>query len=116
MQRSGKLPQHPPISVSFIERACGETFMRMLWHFSACAFCPPVRYKMQRLPYPPHMSRGTLGVAAAFAFTMNSAHAAACWHAGPIRAERSLRDCARLTAGEAVGGAARVRIRPDAAT
>ncbi len=37
-------------------------------------------------------------------------------HAGPIRAERALRDCARLTAGEAVGGAASVRIRPSAAT
>jgi hypothetical protein len=70
VQRSGKLPQHPPISVSFIERACGETFLRMLWHFSACAFCAPVRYKMQRLSYPPHMSRGILRVAAAFAFAM----------------------------------------------
>ena len=78
MQRTGKLPRHPPIFVSLIERACGETFLHLLWHFSACAFRPPVRYKMQRLSYPPHMSQRTLGVAAAFAFPMNSAHAAAC--------------------------------------
>ena len=70
MQRTGKLPQHPPISVSLIDRACGETFLHMLWHFSTCAFLPPVRYMMQRLPYPPHMSRGILRVAAAFAFAM----------------------------------------------
>ena len=60
MQRSGKLPQRPPISVSLIERACGETFLPTLWPCSACAFRRPVRYKMQRLPYPPHMSRGIL--------------------------------------------------------
>ena len=68
MQRTGKLPQHPPISVSFIDRACGETFLHMLWHFSTCAFLPRVRYKMQRLSYPPHMSHTTLRVAAAVAF------------------------------------------------
>ncbi len=69
-QRTGKLPQHPPISVSFIARACGKTFLHMLWHFSACAFRPPVRYKMQRLSYSPYMSHRTLRVAAAFAFPM----------------------------------------------
>ena len=52
--------RHPPISVSFIDRACGETFLHMLRHFSPYAFLPRVRYKMQRLPYPPHMSPGIL--------------------------------------------------------
>jgi hypothetical protein len=32
-----------------IERACGETFLHMLWHFSIYAFLLRVRYKMQRL-------------------------------------------------------------------
>ena len=36
-ERTGKLPPHPPLSVSFIDRACGETFVHMLWQFSTYA-------------------------------------------------------------------------------
>jgi hypothetical protein len=129
VQRTGKLPQHPPISVSLIQRACGETFLHMLWHFSACAFRPRVSYNMQRLSHPPHMSHTTLRVAAAVAFPvlrMQPRALAIVTCADGHRARRAdtrRAPAARLhtfgcacRAGEAVGGAARVRIRPGTAT